>query len=168
MSTLSQTQLDFRNGMANLAAAVNIVTTDGPHGRLGITVSAVCSVTDDPPTVLVCVNRRSAARDIFANNGVIGVNVLSSEQHELARHFSGATGVPMEERFGWDIWEHDGDAPTLRQARVAATGHVVNIVERGTHSIFFVEIDRLRVRETVDALVYDNRSFHRVGQLTAV
>ncbi|WP_252405960.1 flavin reductase, partial [Escherichia coli] len=45
---------DFRAGMARLGAAVNIITTDGPGGRAGFTASAVCSVTDTPPTLLVC------------------------------------------------------------------------------------------------------------------
>jgi len=53
--TVSREQ--FRDAMARLGAAVNIVTTDGTAGRAGFTASAVCSVTDDPPTLLVCLNR---------------------------------------------------------------------------------------------------------------
>lgn len=44
---------DFRDAMARLGSAVNIITTDGPAGRAGFTASAVCSVTDTPPTLLV-------------------------------------------------------------------------------------------------------------------
>ena len=51
---------EYRNAMARLGAAVNIVTTDGEGGRAGFTASAVCSVTDDPPTLLVCMNRGSS------------------------------------------------------------------------------------------------------------
>ena len=47
----------YREAMARLGAAVNVVTTDGPGGRGGFTASAVTSVTDDPPTLLVCANR---------------------------------------------------------------------------------------------------------------
>ena len=50
---------DFRNAMSMLSAAVNVVTTDGPAGRHGFTASAVCSVTDTPPTLLVCMNTAS-------------------------------------------------------------------------------------------------------------
>ncbi len=53
-------QKAFRQAMAHLGAAVNVITTAGPHGRCGITASAVCSVTDTPPTLLVCLNRSSA------------------------------------------------------------------------------------------------------------
>ena len=42
--------LTFRQGMSNLGAAVNVITTDGAAGQAGFTASAVCSVTDTPPT----------------------------------------------------------------------------------------------------------------------
>ncbi len=50
-------QQTFRDAMSCMGAAVNIITTDGPAGRAGFTASAVCSVTDTPPTLLVCLNR---------------------------------------------------------------------------------------------------------------
>lgn len=162
MSTLTQTQLDFRQAMSNLAAAVNIVTTDGEHGKLGITVSAVCSFTDSPPTLIVCVNRSSAAHDIFAANGTVAINVLSDGQEDLARHFSGATKVPMEERFAWDVWDHDAGAPVLRDARVAIVGQVKTMLTKGTHSAMFVEVESVRTADGSGGLVYDNRTFHPV------
>ena len=76
MAELDQNQQDFRSAMAHLSAAVNVVTSNGPGGRTGITVSADCSVTDSPPTVLVCVNQSSYTHDIFAKNGRVCVNVL--------------------------------------------------------------------------------------------
>ena len=56
---------EFRDAMARLGAAVNIITTDGAAGRGGITATAVCSVTDDPPTLLVCLNRTSPRSVLF-------------------------------------------------------------------------------------------------------
>ena len=53
-------QHTFRQGMANLGAAVNVITTDGGAGQAGFTASAVCSVTDTPPTLLVCLNRSAS------------------------------------------------------------------------------------------------------------
>ena len=58
---MTVTRQDFRDAMARLGAAVNIITTGGPAGRGGFTASAVCSVTDDPPTLLVCMNRNATA-----------------------------------------------------------------------------------------------------------
>lgn len=165
---LSPTQLAFRTGMAHLAAAVSVVTTNGPAGELGITVSAVCSVTDSPPTVLVCVNKRSAAHDVFMRNGAVAINVLSADQVDIAKHFSGSTQVPMDERFAWDIWDKTSVAPVLREARVALIGHVVDRVERGTHSAMFIEIASVVTRDEADGLVYFGRDFHGVGTATNV
>lgn len=164
MSELTAIQKDFRSAMAHLPAAVNVVTTDGPHGRVGITVSAVCSVTDSPPTVLVCVNQNSATHDIFNSNGQVCINVLSGEHEELARHFSGATKVPMAERFAWDIWEHgDSAVPVLRDALVKIVGRISDRTVQGSHSVIFVQVERVEVQEECDSLVYFNREFHRIS-----
>ncbi|MFB6675403.1 flavin reductase [Streptomyces sp. NPDC056390] len=154
---------EFREAMAHLPAAVNILTTDGPSGRCGITVSAVCSVTDSPPTVLACVNRSSAMHDVFSSNGRVCVNVLGVEQQELALHFAGATQVPMAERFAWDIWDHDHDVPVLRDALVTVIGTVRERKPMGSHSVLFIETERVRTRTGGQSLVYFNRGFHRVA-----
>ncbi|WP_371228107.1 4-hydroxyphenylacetate 3-monooxygenase, reductase component [Pseudomonas sp. QE6] len=168
MADLSQTQIDFRNAMAQLPAAVNIITSNGPGGRCGITASAVCSVTDSPPTVLVCINRNSASHDVFRDNGYLCVNVLRGEQEELARHFAGMTRVPMEERFAWDLWDSAcPEAPVLRDALVTLGGRISECKQVGSHSVMFVELDQVAVREQGDSLVYFNRLFHRVDRSAA-
>ncbi|MFJ3773212.1 flavin reductase [Streptomyces sp. NPDC090075] len=159
-------QAEFREAMAHLPAAVNILTTNGPNGRCGITLSAVCSVTDDPPTLLVCVNRSSAMHDVFQANGRVCVNVLGGEQQELAMHFAGATKVPMAERFTWDIWDHSHDVPVLKDALVTAVGTIKDAVPRGSHSVLFVGVEQLRTRSGGQSLVYFNRAFHRLDATT--
>lgn len=167
-TAVSPEQQAFRGAMAHLSAAVNVVTTDGPGGRAGITVSAVCSVTDSPPTVLVCVNQSSYTHDIFRRNGRICVNVLGAEHEELAMHFAGATKIPMEERFGWQIWDHDtAEVPILRDALVALVGRITGHTVRGSHSVLFVEVERTVVRDDTAGLVYFQRQFHRLGGPTA-
>ncbi|MFE4539329.1 flavin reductase [Streptomyces scopuliridis] len=153
---------DFREAMAHLPAAVNILTTDGPSGRCGITLSAVCSVTDDPPTVLVCVNQGSAMHDVFRANGRVGLNVLGGDQQELALHFAGATKVAMAERFTWDIWDRTQDVPVLKDALVTAVGTIKHTVPMGSHSVLFVDIEQIRTCSGGQSLVYFNREFHRL------
>jgi flavin reductase (NADH) len=160
-TTISPDRTDFREAMAHLPAAVNILTTDGPGGRYGMTVSAVCSVTDSPPTVLVCVNRGSASHDVISGNGRVCLNVLGGHHEELALHFAGATKVPMPERFAWDIWDPAEPVPVLRDALVNIIGTVRDLKPMGSHSVMFVEVERVRVRHG-DSLVYFNRRFHRL------
>ena len=93
----------FRDAMAGLGAAVNIISSDGVAGLAGCTASAVCGVTDEPPTLLVCINRGSRNNAAFRANGALCVNVLSADQQALAAHF--ATGsLPMAERFAAAQW----------------------------------------------------------------
>jgi flavin reductase len=66
----------FRDAMAGLGASVNVITTDGVAGMAGCTASAVCAVTDEPPTLLVCINRASRNNAVMRENGRLCVNVL--------------------------------------------------------------------------------------------
>ncbi len=77
---LDEQRLRFRDAMASLSAAVNVVTTAGEAGRCGITATAVCSVTDTPPSVMVCINVNSAMNPVFRGNGKLCINVLNHEQ----------------------------------------------------------------------------------------
>ena len=74
---------DFRDAMARLSAAVNIITTDGPAGRAAMTVSAVSSVSDEPATVLVCINVSSAAHPILVGNGRLCINILAAHHEDV-------------------------------------------------------------------------------------
>jgi flavin reductase (NADH) len=160
---LTETQRAFRHAMANLSAAVNVVTTDGPHGLAGMTVSAACSVTDTPPTLLVCVNRSSSSHDTVFANGWVCLNVLGADQEELARHFTGATRVPTSERFGKGSWDFGTyGVPTLRDALASIVGRIVTEQIHGSHTVAFIEVEAVTAREFSGALVYFQRRFHNL------
>jgi flavin reductase len=156
------TQQSFRDAMSRLVAAVNVITTDGSGGRAGFTASAVCSVTDAPPTLLVCLNRNASASAAVHENGVLCVNVLSEGQHEISSIFGGKT--PMARRFEaarW--WETETGAPMLDGALAAFDCRIVKTVEVGTHSVLFCEIVGLYESATRKALIYFGRAYHRLA-----
>jgi len=156
---------EFRNGMSLLAGAVNVVTTDGPMGRAGLTASAVCSVTDQPPTLLVCVNRSSFAHQFFMGNNVLCVNVLSADQQDVSTLFA-TRGTTMDQRFDSVGWKPLATgAPALDGALVSFDGRIVQAHEMGTHDIFLVELEAVHIagQTTAGALAYFNRAYHRVG-----
>ena len=66
----------FREAMSRLGAAVHVITTAGPGGKAGATATAVCSVSDAPPTLLMCLNRRSQTNPAVVENGVFCINTL--------------------------------------------------------------------------------------------
>src|SRR5689334_12921105 len=89
---------DFREALSRASNAVTIVATDGPFGLAGLTCSAVCPVCDDPPVVLLCVNRKSFASSVIRQNGVVSVNWLTAGQERLSQIFAGVGAMPMHER----------------------------------------------------------------------
>ncbi|MFN3644357.1 MAG: flavin reductase [Gemmobacter sp.] len=128
----------FKAGMALLAGALTIVTTDGPGGRAGFTATAVCSVTADPPTLLACVNAGSSAAAAFAANEAVAINVLTPAQAEAAQAFGGKT--PMDRRFaaGWTSGRHG--APVLAGSLVTFETRVVQRIRMGTHDVMFCRV----------------------------
>ena len=153
MSQENEQRLRFRDAMASLSAAVNIVTTDGPAGRCGITATAVCSVTDTPPTLLVCINRNSAMNPVFQENRRLCVNVLNHEQELMARHFAGMTGVSMEDRFRLKEWQLGAlGQPVLRNTLASLEGEIEQIQSIGTHQMYLVQIKQIALSEAGNGL----------------
>jgi flavin reductase len=154
----------FRSGMARLAAGVNIITSTGPNGRCGFTASAVCSVTDDPPTLLVCTNRGSQSYDTIKASGILCVNAIAARHEELSMRFAGANGIKdMAARFAGAEWTTlVTGAPALADANVSFDCRVVRNVEVGTHDTFFCEVVAIREAGSPEGMVYFGRKFHRV------
>ena len=157
------TRQAYLDGMARLAAAVNIVTTNGEAGRGGFTASAVCSVTDDPPTLLVCVNLRSRQNDLIRANGVLCVNTLSADQTDVAARFA-TREASIAERFAGGEWsELVTGAPVLNSALASFDCRVVERLERGSHAVLFCEVQAVRLTEGAQPLVYVDRDYRKVG-----
>jgi flavin reductase len=153
---------EFRNAMANLAAAVNVITTDGPHGRAGFTATAVCSVTDQPPTLLVCVNRSASVYAPFTGNGTVCVNTLGFGQQELSNAFGGKT--PQNERFAGGQWTKGvTGAPILEDAKISFDCKVISSTSIGTHDILFCEVKEIREHSNKDSLIYFGRAYHQLS-----
>ncbi len=158
---------EYRDGMAQLGAAVNIITTDGPAGRSGMTASAVVSVTDDPPTLAVCINRSSRNNQIMKLNGVLAVNTLGSNQRNVSNIFTGVTGCAYEERFKTGVWHALATgAPILKGTAVSFDCRITDVIEKGTHTIFFAEVEAVQIDGEREGLIYFGRNYHRVGNAT--
>ena len=152
---------DFRNAMSRLGAAVNIITTDGPAGRAGFTASAVCSVTDEPPTLLICLNRTASVYPAFRANGVLCVNVLGAGQRALSSVFGGKT--PMDERFAGSQWERGATgSPVLEGASVSFDCRVTSSTSVGTHDVLFCEVVAVAMGEAAHGLIYFDRRYHDI------
>ncbi len=156
----------FIEGMSHAASTVNIVTTDGPAGRAGVTVSAMCSVTADAPTLLVCVHHKSAACEAIQANGVFCVNVLRDDQALISDTFAGRIQTPGGDKFECAEWRSlTTGAPALSRPLVAFDCRLGEHVRWGTHVIFIGEVAETVVNESGSALIYANRAYGTPAEL---
>ncbi|WP_408903834.1 flavin reductase [Rhodopila sp.] len=154
----------YREAMAHLGAAVNVITTDGPAGKAGFTASAVTSVTDSPPTLLVCANRTNDSYPAMKANGVLCVNTLRQSQQDLSPVFAGMTEHTMDQRFSGYTWHQlETGAPALDQAEVVFDCRITQVVECGTHDVFFCTVEAVRTSEEYEGLIYYGRDYHKVA-----
>lgn len=150
----------FREAMSRIGAAVHVVTTDGSLGRAGATMTAVTSVSDAPPTLLVCINRSGRLDTVLRGNGVFCVNTLVEGDEAVAGVFAGQGRLDPEERFGHGQWRSGATgAPVLVGARVALECRVTEIDAVGSHSVIFGRIEAVHLGPTRPALFYMDRGY---------
>jgi len=151
----------YRDCMAKFAGAVHVVTTDGEHGQRGVTVSAVTSVSDNPPTLLFCLNKNRPENRHFSENGCFALNTLCHEQIGIARAFAGEGHLEMQDRFALCQWETlRSGAPVLIGSRMSLDCTVTNVIEVATHYVIFGEVVATAIKmEDSPALIYSDRQY---------
>ena len=112
----------FISAMRGVGASVTVVTTNGKARRRGATVSAFCSVSADPPTILVCLNGSSGIAEAVAENRLFNVNILRADQKVIAQRFSGRDDGHVTDRF----YNIDCDASEIPEI----TGSMVYCIAR--------------------------------------
>lgn len=153
----------FREAMSRVGAAVHVVTTDGPAGRAGATMTAIASVTDHPATLLACLARKSRLNAILKANGVFAVNTLSAGGEHLAQVFAGHTHTVYADRFDAAEWlKLKTGAPVLGAARVAFDCVLAEMHEIGTHTVLYGEIRAVHLGDPAGALLYLDRGYKSV------
>lgn len=149
----------FRDAMARLGAAVHVVTSNGPAGETGFTATAVCSVTDTPPTLVVCLNRNASAYAAVVQNGVLCVNTLASQQQDVSQVFGGKTS--MAERFAKGEWATlQTGSPVLHGAIANFDCRIVQTLQVGTHDLLICEAVAILCEADSPGLLYVDRNYH--------
>jgi flavin reductase (DIM6/NTAB) family NADH-FMN oxidoreductase RutF len=154
----------FRLGMRSLAAAVNLITAAHAGHRWGMTATAVTSISAEPPTLLVCVNRKATTHGAIAKSGAFCVNVLRAEHVEHSRAFSGAqTG---EARFRPGEWTRLATgAPVLIDALVSFDCRVEKEIAHGTHTLFLGRVEHIVAGRKGRSLLYADGQYGKFATL---
>ena len=135
----------FKAAMRRFATGVTIVTTRDQDAIHGFTVNAFASVTAEPPTVLVCVNRTARAHPIITASGAFCVNILALEQQPLAEKFQG--GEPHERFEGVVHRSGPSGSPILDGVLAYVDCAVDEELNSGTHTIFIGRVLEAGERE---------------------
>jgi flavin reductase (DIM6/NTAB) family NADH-FMN oxidoreductase RutF len=151
---------DFKQAMRHLAGGVANIATEHAGRRAGLAATAVCSVSADPPTLLVCINSGASAHEPIRASGRFSVNLLASGQDSIARCFSGETGLKVEERFTAGDWSPlVTGAPVLTGALVSFDCHLTELVTMATHSVFFGTVADIAFRSATRPLIYAHGTY---------
>ena len=150
----------YRDLMRHQAGAVTLISTGLPGNRTGLIATAVCSLTDAPPTLLICVNESASAHDLIAETGHFCVNLLGPGHKDLVDVFTGKTGLAGEERFDDALWRRlETGAPVLKDALASFDCAVSDTKKVSTHTIYIGEVRAGVAREEEDPLVYFRGGF---------
>lgn len=157
----------FKLGMRRLAAGVSLITTVNNGVRHGLVATAVNSVTADPPTLLVCINKNASAHNHVTEAGVLCVNILADEHEPIAGRFS--SSVDREKRFDEGDWRHIvTGAPALANSLVSFDCEVRQVVPYQSHSIFLAEIVGVELlSENLSPLLYLDGKYRQLQEAQA-
>lgn len=157
---------DHRYGMRHFAVGVTIITAKDGEIRAGLTATAVCSVTADPPRLVVFVNKNVVASDVILKSGALCVNVLDGAQEEVAKAFAGMIKeVHGDARFQYGGWrELVTGAPSLDGSLANFDCRVIKVFDESTHHAFLCEVLSTCERNDGEALIYLNGGFRRIPQ----
>lgn len=150
----------YRDAMSRYAGHVQIVTTAHEGERRGVTITAACSVSDNPPTVLACLNASNPKNAVFTKSGSFALNTLAADQVDVADTFSGRGPLSAADRFSRGNWgELATGAPVLADALAVFDCRLIEIKIMATHMILFGEVVGVAFGAQKPALVYLDRGY---------
>ena len=153
------TPAEFRAALSRFPSGITVVTSRGLDGTLfGITVSAFCSVSLDPPLILACIEKTTASHMAIQNSRSFGVNILAVVDEELSERFA----VPAPNKFdGISYRLGVGGVPLLDDALVALECRLENAYEGGDHTIFVGLVEKVSIKDG-KPLVYFHGNYHDI------
>jgi flavin reductase (DIM6/NTAB) family NADH-FMN oxidoreductase RutF len=151
----ARSSTDFRGAMRQLTGGVSVITAGRGRDISGMTVTSVSSLSVDPPALIVSVNRGASSWPLLKRYGFFGVNILTSDQIDIAERFAGKDGLKGAERFAGAEWTTCASGvPLLVGALAAIDCEVEEIVERHSHAIVIGRVLDLQLSTRTAALAY--------------
>ena len=145
----------FRGAMRHLAGGVSVITVGRGKDITGMTVTSVSSLSVEPPTLIVSINRESSSWPLLKRHGFFGVNILTADQIDVAERFTGKGGLKGAERFAGAQWTTlVSGVPLLVGALSAIDCEAEDIIERHSHALVVGRVLDIQASQRTAALAY--------------
>jgi flavin reductase (DIM6/NTAB) family NADH-FMN oxidoreductase RutF len=158
----------FLTAMSSLAATVTVIAAASPLGeRTGMTATAVCSLSTEPPMLVACINRSCTLARTLTRTGWFSVNLLGQNQEHVAATFAGRSGLAGDARFADGTWtSHPTGAPVLAGTAASCVCHVSNTLQQATHLVVIGSVHDVVLPEgPCNPLMYHMRRFTTVNEI---
>ena len=156
---------DFRSAMRRLAGGVSVITAGLGSDISGMTVTSVSSLSVDPPALIVSINREASSWPLVKRYGFFGVNILASDQIDIAERFTGKGGLKGAARFADADWTtRVSGVPLLVGALAAIDCEVEDVVERHSHAIVIGRVLDVAVSARTAALAFGQGRYLAIDQ----
>jgi len=156
---------DFRGAMRHLVGGVSVITAGRGKEITGMTVTSVSSLSVDPPTVIVSINRDSSSWPLIKRLGFFGANILTADQLDVTERFTGKSGLKGADRFSGAQWfTRASGVPLLAGALAAIDCEVEDVVERHSHAIVVGRVLDIQISTRTAALAYWQGQYVAIDQ----
>ena len=153
---------ELRRVMGHFATGVAVITTRDVDGKpFGLTANALCSVSLDPPLLLVCVDKRAESHPALARSGLFAVNILGHGHEDISQRFAISGGDKFV-----DVAHRSGvtGVPLLEGALGAVEGRVIAEHDAGDHTIYIGQVEQLEATEG-EPLLFFRGKYRRLKDL---
>jgi flavin reductase (DIM6/NTAB) family NADH-FMN oxidoreductase RutF len=151
---------EFRRVLGHFASGVTVITTQYQQQLHGTTVSSFCSLSLNPPLVLVCLDLKATIHDLIIASEVFGVNILTEHSEAASRHFARHTSEKFSE-----IRHNPGQlgVPLLEDALATLECRVVERHPGGDHSIFIGQVVAMHAQSYAQPLLYFRSQYQHLS-----
>lgn len=157
-------EAEFKIALGRWASGVTIVTSAAEDQIHGMTVSAFCSVSLDPPLILVCADKASITNQLIQKSGIFAANILSEDQDNLSNRF--ASKKDEHRRFEGVTWNIGATgAPIISNCSAVLDCRVTANHDGGDHVIYIGHVESIEINE-LNPLVYYQGAYHSIDRIS--
>jgi flavin reductase (DIM6/NTAB) family NADH-FMN oxidoreductase RutF len=153
----------FRGTLSNWASGVTVVTSRAGDDVRGMTASAFCSLSLDPPLVLVCIDKSAIMHDFVVKSNNFAINVLAREQEDVSRACASRRVEESRRLEGIPYHEEATGSPVLDHAIAYLDCRVENAFEGGDHTIFVGRVEAAGARDG-EPLLYFRSAYRSIAE----